>query len=216
MAGGTNNLAGQAARPWFSVTPAALARALARLATKDALSLPLLDGAARRRLTAATAHLSFRPARPVVGEGAAAVYQEFEICMPIPAGSVFHDMAAALEDLVNQALGCLPAPPIARPFHFNDAVVQRYERGALGITAHRDHRRYQGLIVVLPLSGAARFFVCADRAGRAAREIPAPPGSIVLMRGLGYAGRRDRPFHFVRDIGRRRLSLGLRYDADAA
>lgn len=204
------------ASAWFSATPEDLARAIARLAQEDALSLPLLDGAARRRLTAATAHLQFRPARPVVGEGANAVRQEFEICMPIPAGSVFHDAAAALEVLVNQALGCLPASPITRPFRFNDAVVQRYERGALGITAHRDHRRYQGLIVVMPLSGAARFFVCADREGQAAREIPAPPGNIVLMRGPGYAGRTDRPFHFVRDIGRRRLSLGLRCDADAA
>jgi alkylated DNA repair dioxygenase AlkB len=204
------------ASAWFSATPEELARAIVRLAQEDALSVPLLDGAARRRLTAATAHLSFRPARPVVGEGATAVYQEFEICMPIPTGSLFHDVAAALEALVNQALACLPAPPITSPFRFNDAVVQRYERGALGITAHRDHRRYRGLIVVIPLSGAARFFVSADRAGQAAREIPAPPGSIVLMRGPGYAGRTDRPFHFVRDVGRRRLSLGLRYDADAA
>jgi len=105
---------------------------------------------------------------------------------------------------------------VARPFRFNDLVIQRYERGELGITAHRDHLRYKGLIAVIPLSGGARFFVCADRTGNAAREVPAPPGSLVLMRGPEYAARHDRPFHFVRDITRRRLSLGLRYDTDAA
>jgi len=216
MVAGTNSLAGAAARPWFSATPAALARALERLPAEDALSLPLLDAAARRRLTAATSHLPFRAAVPVIGEGAKAVYQQFDLCMRIPEGSVFHDFATALETLVDEALACLPDPPVARPFRFNDLIVQRYERGALGITAHRDHRRYEGLIAVIPLSGAARFFVCADRAGHAAREVPAPPGSLVLMRGPGYAGRADRPFHLVRDIGCRRLSLGLRYDAHAA
>jgi len=107
-------------------------------------------------------------------------------------------------------------PPVACPFRFNDLIVQRYEPGALGITPHRDHRRYEGLIAVIPLSGAARFLLCANRSGDAAREVPAPPGSLVLMRGAGFAGRSDRPFHMVRDIGRRRLSLGLRHDVEAA
>jgi len=179
---------------------------------EDAASLPLLDLPARRRLTAATARLAFRPAIPTVGEGANVVYQEFELCMTFPPTSLFVGFASALERLVDAALARLPSPPVRRPFRFNDLVVQRYERGALGITAHRDHIRYEGLIALIPLSGTARFFVCADRAGTAAREIPAPPGSLILMRGPDFAGRRDRPFHFVRDISKRRLSLGLRYD----
>jgi len=201
---------------WFAATPAAVASTIERLAEEDAASLPLLDLPARRRLTAAAAHLPFRPARPVVGEGANAVHQQFELCMNFPHTSLFVAFTAAFEGLIDASLACLPSPPVARPFRFNDLVVQRYERGALGITAHRDHIRYKGLIAVIPLSGAARFFVCADRAGSAAREIPAAAGSLVLMRGPEYAGRRDRPFHFVQDISRRRLSLGLRYDADAA
>ncbi len=201
-----------AADGWFAATPAALASTIERLAAEDAASLPLLDLPARRRLTAATAHLPFRAARPVVGEGANTVNQEFEICMTIPPASLFVDFASALGHLVDAALARLPSPPVTRPFRFNDLAVQRYERGAVGITAHRDHIRYEGLIAVIPLSGTARFFVCADRAGRAAREVPAPAGSLVLMRGPEFAGRRNRPFHFVRDITRRRLSLGLRYD----
>lgn len=204
-----------AANGWFTATPAAVASTIERLAEEGAASLPLLDLPARRRLTAATGRLPFRPAVPMVGEGANAVYQQFELCMNFPRTSLFATFAAAFERLIDASLARLPSAPVARPFRFNDLAVQRYERGALGITAHRDHIRYKGLIAVVPLSGAARFFVCADRAGNAAREVPAAPGSLVLMRGPEYAGRRDRPFHFVRDIRRRRLSLGLRYDADA-
>jgi hypothetical protein len=201
---------------WFAATPAALARAIERLADEDAVSVPLLEAPARRRLTAATARLSFRPATPVIGAGANAVHQEFTLCMRIPRGSLFVAFAAALEQHMDAALASLAAPPVARPFRFNDLIVQRYEPGALGITPHRDHRRYDGLIAVIPLSGAARFLLCADRSGDSPREVPAPPGSLVLMRGAGFAGRSDRPFHLVRDISRRRLSLGLRHDADAA
>lgn len=205
-----------AANGWFAATPAAVASTIERLAVEDAASLPLLDLPARRRLTAATARLSFRPATPVIGAGANAVHQQFELCMTFPPASLFVSFASALERLVDAALACLSPPPVDRPFRFNDLIVQRYAPGGLGITAHRDHLRYEGLIAVIPLSGAARFFVCADRGGHAAREVPAPPGSLVLMRGPGYAGRRDRPFHFVQDVTRRRLSLGLRYDTDIA
>ncbi len=205
-----------AAKAWFAATPAAVAHTIERLAEEDAASLPLLGPAARRRLAAATAHLSFRPARPVIGEGMNAVYQEFELCMNFPPTGLFVTFASAFERLIDASLARLPAAPVTRPFRFNDLIVQRYERGAVGITPHRDHLRYKSLIAVIPLSGAARFFVCADRAGKAPREVAAAPGNLILMRGPGYAGRQDRPFHFVRDITRRRLSLGLRYDADAA
>ncbi|MHA1600025.1 MAG: hypothetical protein ACTSW2_04300 [Alphaproteobacteria bacterium] len=197
-------------------TPAAVARAIDRLAVDGAASLPLLDPPARRRLTAATARLPFRPAVPVVGEGSNAVYQDFELCMNFPHTSLFVAFATAFEQLVDASLARLSSPPVARPFRFNDIIVQRYEPGARGITAHRDHIRYKGLIAIIPLSGYARFFVCADRAGDAAREVQAPPGSLVLMRGPDYAGQCDRPFHFVRDITQRRLSLGLRYDTGVA
>jgi len=199
---------------WFAATPAALARAIERLADEDAISLPLLEAPVRRRLAAATARLTFRPATPVIGAGTNAVYQDFTLCMSIPRTSLFVAFAEAFAQHVDTALASLTSSPVARPFRINDLIVQRYEPGALGITPHRDHRRYEGLVAVIPLSGAARFFLCADRSGDAPREIPAPPGSLVLMRGAGFGGRSDRPFHLVRDVSRRRLSLGLRYDAE--
>jgi hypothetical protein len=35
------------------------------------------------------------------------------------------------------------------------------------------------------------------------------------MRAPGFAGRRDRPFHFLRDVTQARLALGLRHDLRA-
>lgn len=198
--------------PGFRASPATLAAALERLPEDDLVSLPLLDRTARQRLSAASARLPFRQARPVVGEGERAVFQDFVICMEVPWHSLLWRFAAALERHINAALRLCSTPLLAPQFHINDLAIQRYERGSRGITPHRDHLRYDGLVAVIPLSGAARFCACADRGGRMARELPSPPGSLLLMRAPGFAGRNDRPFHFVADVGQRRLSLGLRHD----
>ena len=68
-------------------------------------------------------------------------------------------------------------------------------------------------MALVTLSGNARFCLCDDRAGRGARELPCPPGSLLLMRAPGFGNRRDRPFHFLDRVTRPRLSLGLRHDA---
>ena len=192
---------------------AELAGALARLDAEHAVSLPFLGAHARRRLIGATTRLPYRPATPVIGTGAAAVRQEFELCMAIPERSLLRSFAAALEALLNAALDRLEHRPLDHPLRLNDLIVQRYSTDALGITAHRDHIRYQDLVALVALSGSARFGLCDTRTGQGAREIPCPPGSLLLMRAPGFAGRRDRPFHFLDRVTRPRLSLGLRHDA---
>lgn len=201
--------------PEFTAGPAELASALRRVGAGGAASLPFLAEATRRRLVGAAGGLSFRAASPVIGEGERAVMQDFEICMTVPRDSAFHAVAAALGRLVDEALALLEPPPLARPFVFNDVVVQRYPAGSFGITAHRDHVKYVGLVALVPLNGAARFFLCAERSGRGAREIPAPSGGLLLMRAPGFAGSRERPFHLVREVTEQRLSLGLRHDLRA-
>jgi hypothetical protein len=197
--------------------PAELAAALARLDAAHAVSLPLLGARARRRLIGATTRLPYRPAIPVVGAGENAVRQDFALCMAIPEHGLLRAFAAKLEALVNAALerlGRKPlARPLARPLRLNDLIVQRYPEGCFGITAHRDHIRYEDLVALVTLCGDARFCLCDDRTGRGARELPCPPGSLLLMRAPGFGGRRDRPFHFLDRVTRPRLSLGLRHDA---
>ena len=196
-------------------SPAAVARSLARLAEEDAASLDLLSAQGCADLTAAGAALSYRTARPVIGEGERRVYQDFEICMPVPDGSLFHACRDAVERLLARALAVMPAPPLAAPPPLNDLVVQRYPAGSRGITAHRDHLCYRDLVAIVTLAGQARFFVSADRSGENARELPIPPGSLLLMRAPGFAGRDDRPFHFLTDVTEERVCLGLRHDVRA-
>ncbi len=193
--------------------PAELAGALARLDAEHAVALPLLGAGARRRLIGATTRLSYRPAIPVVGTGANAVHQDFELCMAIPGRGLLRAFSGALEWLLNAALDRLKPKPFDHPLRLNDLIVQRYPMGSSGITAHRDHLRYQHLVALVTLSGRARFCLCDDRAGRGAREIPCPPGHLLLLRAPGFGNRRDRPFHFLDRVTRPRLSLGLRHDA---
>lgn len=194
--------------------PADVAAAVARLDTADAAAGPVLPEDARRPLAAEAAGLCFRPAKPVVGEGERAVFQDFELTFDLAPDGAFARVAAALERLVNRALIDLRPPPCP-PVKFNDRVVQRYPRGCAGISPHRDHLRYVRLVAILVIAGTGRFFVCGDRSGRAAREVPAPPGSLLLMRAPGFAGSDRRPFHMLREVTSERLILGLRQDTRA-
>ena len=206
------------ARPFddgFLASPQELAGSLARLAAEDAVSLALLSDAACKDLLAASRGLSYRSARPVIGTGDKAVHQDFELCMNPPPPGPFHACARALERLLEAALAWLPDPPLAAAPPLNDVVVQRYRPGALGITPHRDHVRYRELVAILTLAGRARFYVCKERSGTDSHEVPIPPGSLLLMRAPGFAGRGDRPFHFLKDITRQRVCLGLRHDVQA-
>ncbi len=192
--------------------PREIAQSLARLAEEDAASIDLLSPGGCADLLAASAELSYRDARPVIGTGEREVHQDFEICMPVPDGSLFHDCRDALERLLARALDVMPAPPLAVPPRLNDLVVQRYPARSRGITAHRDHLCYRDLVAIVTFAGQARFFVSTDRSGENAREVPVPPGSLLLMRAPGFAGRDDRPFHFLSGVSEERLCLGLRHD----
>jgi hypothetical protein len=209
----------QAARPiGLLIKGRDLANGLRRAAFEDAAALPLLDPTGRQRLLATVRSLPYRPCKPTVGEGERLVRQRFSLCMEIPAGHAVRRLGHALDRLFADARAALPAD-FAELAGFNDFIVQRYEPGAVGITPHRDHVRYTGVVAVVVLSGRARFCVCRDRVGTGAREIGCPPGGVILMRAPGmvrYTASREpmqRPFHFVADIRRRRYTIGLRHDS---
>ena len=196
----------------LSTSPVDVADVLTRLGAAGALSFPVLDAKGCAALVEAADALAFRPAHPTMGEGDKLVRQEFDICMDVPAESVYGAFARNLDRLFGAALARLDPAPLARPFAFNDLVVQIYPPGALGITPHLDHVRYVGLVALVVVCGAARFFLCDDREGHGAREVAAPAGHLVLMVAPGFEGRRVRPFHSVSDITERRISFGLRFD----
>lgn len=200
-------------RPMTDAWPVALA-ALAE--GRPAVSFPLLGPEACETLLVAARRLPFRPARPRIGEGTQAVYQDFEINMTPPAESPLLAFVRWLNGEVGAALARLPAPPLPDGFAFNDLAIQRYRAGAAGITAHRDHVRYRGLIGLLSLTGRAHLYTCRDRRGGTPHEVDCTPGRLVLMPGPGFAGREERPFHFLNAVGAERYSLGIRCDRDNA
>jgi hypothetical protein len=197
----------------FVATVAAMADALRRIGDEAATSLALLPADALGPLLAEARRLPYRPARPVVGQGATAVYQDFDLATKISADGALMALSRALDRLIGAALATMRAPPLPRGFEINDYIVQYYPAGREGMSPHRDHIRYTGLVAIVMLGGAGRFLVCDDRAGAGEREIPLAPGDLLLMRAPGFQSRGDRPFHAVRDITEDRYILGLRHDA---
>jgi hypothetical protein len=94
----------------------------------------------------------------------------------------------------------------------NEAYVQRYEPGALGVSPHLDSKRFAVLVAIFTIQGSARFALCQDRAGAIITEWEADPGSLILLRGPGLLDAEDqRPFHTVHGpAAERRISITYR------
>lgn len=199
--------------PAFVTGVCELADAIRRVADADAASLALLDAVSCARLVAEARRLGYRPAQAVVGAGDSAVHQDFDLATELPDAGGLAAMARALDRHLGEALESMNRNPLPDGFAVNDLIVQRYAAGSAGISAHRDHIRYAGLVAIVVLAGAGRFLISRDRAGNNAREIPAPPGHLLLMRAPGFQDRNDRPFHAVRDITADRYIFGLRHDS---
>tara|TARA_A100001037_G_scaffold57695_1_gene49846 strand:+ start:11213 stop:11827 length:615 start_codon:yes stop_codon:yes gene_type:complete len=185
---------------------------LARLVDEDALAIPYLTEEVRAAMVECCERLAFRSARPVLGKPGQEVYQDLELTTDIPQESPLFDLAHRLEADLQVSLSRLSPAPLDYPFVINDFIVQRYSPGQNGITPHRDHVRYRGIVAIIVLSGSGRFWVCDDRKGTHARTVPESPGDLLLMRAPDFAGMTDRPFHALSDITRTRYSFGMRYD----
>jgi hypothetical protein len=98
----------------------------------------------------------------------------------------------------------------------NEAYVQRYEAGALGVSPHLDSKRFAVLVSVFTTEGSARFALCQSRAGEIIQEWEAGPGSLTLLHGPGLLDDEDRrPFHTVHGpIAGRRFSITLRMNQE--
>ena len=181
-----------------------------RLASEDAIALPMLARGFREELLAAARSAPFRPARRVVGHGRRRVLQRMEVNDRFPADSPFHRLVSAFQALWNEALESAAQSPFEGRLELNDLMLQRYQVGELGITAHRDRTAYRNLVCLFVLAGRGAFHVCRDRGGTGSREIPHRPGDVLIMRAPGFLGSDYRPFHLLRDIREPRYVFGLR------
>lgn len=189
-----------------------LSQAVASLAASEAVSLPLLDEHATATLLHACDRLSYRAARPLVGAAGQEVRQDFELSVDIGPGDPIRKLAASLTALTAEARQLLPSDPVPEGLDFNDLIVQRYLAGSAGITPHRDHVRYRGVVVLVTLLGRSELLLCDDRAGSNPRAFAMAPGVATLMLAPGYGGQNRRPFHCIATLREPRVSLGLRHD----
>jgi hypothetical protein len=167
-----------------------------------------LDAPFRRRLHREVQAALFEPAPGSVGQ----VRQEIETCTLPRDLEGYPEVAELREALMATARGSGVRGLLTwRP---DDIAVQRYRPGSLGITSHRDGKRFRRLIAVLTAAGSAGFAVRTERHGEVVAGWEAGPGSLVLLRGPGLAGVRDgRLFHEV--SGPRegvRYSVGFRME----
>jgi hypothetical protein len=197
----------------FASTAADIAAVLPIVEAEGAAAIPWLDERAINVLESEAEALSFRVARPVIGEGENEVRQEFEVCRDLPDDGAFQALTSAIEGRLNEALAKRRRHRTGTPLRLNDIILQRYPPGCLGITPHRDHIKYTDLVVIVVVAGDGRFCVCTDRQGRDTIEIPAPAGHLILMRAPGFDDRHRRPFHFLDQVTERRYSFGMRQDS---
>lgn len=190
-----------------------LARIFAALDDDGALAVPVLDETFRASLLEAARACRFRPARALVGKGERLVRQRMEVCEDFPSDSIFRELTEEFQALWDAGLAGAAGNPFDDQLIFNDLMLQRYQVGEVGITPHRDRTGYRNLVCLFILEGRGRFFVCDDRTGRGAREIPHAPGDVLLMRAPGFRASLERPFHFVRDIQSPRYIFGLRQES---
>lgn len=188
----------------------------AALATVGATSVPLLREETRWLLWKAAQQYSYQREPEVVGKGDRLVRQQVSSYDNLAGKFPFEPFKQSFQELLNQALRGVHLDPWETPLCFNSMVLQKYEPGSLGITPHRDGRRYINLICIFVLAGDGKFYVCADRSGRQSQEIPASAGDAILMKAPGFQGMPacDRPFHYVTQIRTTRYTLGLRQHCD--
>jgi hypothetical protein len=168
-----------------------------------------VEGSFLSRLQTELRDLTFAPAPTEVGQ----VRQETEASTLPPRLEGFPATAALRRALVTAARAS--GVRGLRTWWPDDVSVQRYAAGALGITSHRDGRRFRRLVTVVTLRGRARFAIRGQRHGAVLAEWNVGPGDLVLMRGPGLAGARDgRPFHEVSGPRKgTRSSVAFRMDA---
>lgn len=137
------------------------------------------------------------------------VREEVSSCSVKDEGTPFFEIAdrvalfvTELCSVTNQGFPQFPKPHVA---------LQKYDAGSIGITPHRDEKKYGLVIAIVPLIGKGDLSICDDRAGNNPKKQDTTPGNLILLRAPGYAGMHVRPMHVVNNILEERIILGVRF-----
>jgi hypothetical protein len=183
---------------------------LGKLSEFGAVSIRILREDFRLCLLKEAESYIYRSEREIVGHDDKIVIQQMSTFEEFPGNSKFYNLKISFQALLEDCLKNLKPYPFHTRLLFNSMSLQRYEKGSIGITPHRDGFKYKNLISNFNIDGGGRFFVCSHRSGKDSYEIPFPPGNVLLMRAPGFLGMDERPFHYVSDIQGTRYVFGLR------
>jgi hypothetical protein len=180
------------------------------LSSQGAISVPLLQEAARLELLQEAKSYCYVEQTGVVGKGDRIVKQEYSSFEAFPERSLYRSLMTEFQALMDEALLATAHYPFTIPLQFNGMVLQRYEPGQLGLTPHRDSYSAINLVCIFNIDGQGKFYQCADRKGTNSVEIDTTPGNVIFLRAPGFLESDERPFHYLTNIGSTRYSFGLR------
>ena len=187
-----------------------ITKILEELSSIGATSIRILNEDFRMALLKEAEGYTYEPEEEIVGSVDRIVRQQMGSFNDFSDGSKYILLMKSFQNLLDGCLAELDTYPFETRLSFNSMVLQRYEKGSLGITPHRDGLSYINLVCVFNIGGRGRFFICSDRSGSDVREIDTSPGNVVLMRAPGFFGSKNRPFHYVTEIHETRYTFGLR------
>jgi hypothetical protein len=183
---------------------------LGDLVSIGATSVRILKEDFRTTLLEEAEGYEYKPEEKIVGSGDRIVRQQMASFDDFSSNSKYIVLKKSFQTLLDRCLADLEVYPFETLLSFNSRVLQKYEKGSIGITPHRDGLRYINLVCIFNIGGRGRFFICSDRSGKDSKEIDAAPGNVVLIRAPGFFGSKDRPFHYVTDVQETRYVFGLR------
>ena len=185
-------------------------RILEKLSTGGATSVKILNEGFRKSLLEEAECYTYKSEDEVVGTGDRIVRQQMSSFEDFPYDSKCNLLKHSFQSFLDNYLTLIRPYPFETKLAFNSIVLQKYERGSIGITPHRDGLSYINLVCLFVIEGQGRFFTCSDRSGRDSVEIDASPGNVILVRAPGFLFSKERPFHYVNNIQERRYVFGLR------
>lgn len=94
---------------------------------------------------------------------------------------------------------------------FTEITAHVYKPGPLGISLHRDQKKFfKNLIAVCVIEGEGEFYTATSRVGGIETVIPATPGDIIFMATDGSFNYDRCPLHGVRNIKQERMTITFR------
>lgn len=186
-----------------------MGEALECLAIQGGTSIPILHEKRRADLLKEAYFYQYQSQPEVVGGGK--VREQLSSVKEFSEISLFQKLRNDFTELLIRKSFSLKVKDIfSTPIDFNDLSLQKYARGSIGVTPHKDGKSRINLICIFILTGKAEFGLCEDRNASNPIFLDTTPGNVIILRAPGFFHSTFQPFHFVRNVTEERIVFGLR------